>query len=221
MPVQWTVRHGGDMKTVLKAISLGICCAWLFAPIAGFAEIAPNKRCDRLYPTYAECWSCNNLSGCDDYKPASCSGFLGQAGVGDKKLMGPTSAGEVCTSSGYWCDLNDNITIDVPSSTVEGGYCLMTNANDCISFDLSKPNADGTCGCLQLRDCTVPQYCRNGYVMEGGTCIKCPFVNGVNDPRGIFEYEWDDITGCFAETGTTYTDSNGNFEFTNRCYYTR
>lgn len=59
--------------------------------------------------------------------------------------------------------------------------------------------------------------CKPGYYLSGASCVRCPSSGGVYGTTA--DNNTGGITSCYLPSGTTGSDTTGNFTYTGNCYY--
>lgn len=201
----------------LKKICL-IVCVLYFAPAGtAFAEtlVTYDKKCI-LHQDYGSnrCAICASVGGgySNCYSFSDC--YQNDGNIEYHYQDWGSRGGYLCTAAG-WCRETLSGETIIPSRTVTGGRCY----GSCYEFnkDSMTMNADGTCICRSMSDCTYPDFCIANYVLQGSTCVECPIISG--SIRGRSAEHSTDLGDCYALPYVDHTDSTGTYHFIDDCYY--
>lgn len=120
---------------------------------------------------------------------------------------------EYC-GDGMWCsDKSGCATITTSteymrSTSVSNGYCEYTRTCRCGSCTNS------------ISRCTSPiTHCGTGYYKSGNSCVRCPYDSGSGTYGTTGGYTNIGITACYLKSGTTGSDSAGDYTYTADCDY--
>ncbi len=184
------------------AIQAALGCVILYnaLPVSGTCE----------YSTAVEDDSCSDNSDCSAWASAvGCLGTTCSSGeckcvyCGTNKITTPAGDGCLCNGTSNWCTLNYGYTCS-------DGVCTYTfTPKTALTYETCK-NKDTICASRDL--------CAQGYYGYGSDCTACPSGgttsgNGVDSLYNVINVS---ISKCYKTSGS---DTTGDYEFTEECYY--
>lgn len=109
----------------------------------------------------------------------------------------------------------------------DGGQDFRVCSNSQLCWTTSDGGAHCVypCGAGQEMDwdgnCVV---CASGYYQPNSTgnnsCVACPKLENVSAKTSGSNYSgYDSITDCYIPSGSSFSDSTGNYSFASNCYY--